>query len=320
MPCAAYVTLGCGLSVKRESALRVVVANERDWNRTEFLQFRSTFVKRAPYCVRLEPEPQKLPRIVSYNVRHCRGRDGVVSPSRIAEVIAVCEPDIVALQELDVGRLRSARVDQAVAIAEELKMMVHFHPAFKVMEELYGDAILTALPSKLVKAGPLPGLKRRPRLEPRGALWTEVSIAGTALQVINTHLGLLASERAAQVGALLGADWLAAAMRQGPVLLAADLNAPPWGRSYRRLAAALHGHKPQQRTISVPATFPSCLPLLRIDHVIASPSVRIKAMTAPRSRLAKEASDHLPLVVDFEILASHLPSARREMHDASDRY
>jgi endonuclease/exonuclease/phosphatase family metal-dependent hydrolase len=43
-------------------------------------------------------------RIMTYNVHRCVGADGRADPRRIAEVIAACQPDMVALQELDVGR------------------------------------------------------------------------------------------------------------------------------------------------------------------------------------------------------------------------
>src|SRR3974377_1470867 len=68
-------------------------------------------------------------------------------------------------------------------------------------EELYGDAILTALPMRLVKAGLLPGSVG---FEPRGALWAAVGANGTEIQIINTHLGLPAYERMAQAKTLLG--------------------------------------------------------------------------------------------------------------------
>lgn len=240
-----------------------------------------------------------LPRILSYNVRHCRGSDRVVSPSRIAEVIAGCRADIVALQEVDAGRLRSSGVDQALAIADELKMRAYFHPALKVMEELYGDAILTALPSSLVKAGPLPGGGLR--LEPRGALWAAIEVEGTQLQVLNTHLGLVPQERAAQTSALIGAEWIGDPACRDPVILVGDLNALPWGRSYRRLAKALAGGARMATRPSTPATFPSRFPTLALDHVLASISVRIEAVSVGNTPLARVASDHLPLIVDFSL-------------------
>lgn len=150
-----------------------------------------------------------MPRILTYNVHACRGLDGRPSPGRIADVIAAARPDIVALQELDVGRARSGELDQAEVIARELGMDFHFHPARRIEGERYGDAILSALPLRLVKAGSLPEPRRRPPFfEPRGALWASVGLGGRAgaLQVINTHLGLLARERTAQVEALLGED------------------------------------------------------------------------------------------------------------------
>ena len=131
-----------------------------------------------------------MTRILTYNVHRCLGTDRRLDVGRIADVIAARQPDIVALQEVDVGRARSGGVDQAHAIAERLGMAFRFHAALTVEEERYGSAILTALPERLIKAGPLPGYPRLPGLEPRGALWVAVDVDGVELQVINTHLGL----------------------------------------------------------------------------------------------------------------------------------
>mgnify|MGYP002683078286 CR=1 FL=1 len=54
-----------------------------------------------------------------------------------AEVIAAHAPDIVALQEVDVGRRRSGGVDQAGEIARELGMQIHFHPAYGTNNMIY---------------------------------------------------------------------------------------------------------------------------------------------------------------------------------------
>src|SRR5690606_25634562 len=43
-------------------------------------------------------------RVMTYNVHSCIGMDGKLDPERIARVIARARPDVVALQELDVGR------------------------------------------------------------------------------------------------------------------------------------------------------------------------------------------------------------------------
>ncbi|HEV7286378.1 MAG TPA: endonuclease/exonuclease/phosphatase family protein, partial [Kaistia sp.] len=82
-------------------------------------------------------------RILSYNVHACVGTDKKLSPERIARVIQSRDPDIVALQEIDVGRARSGRIDQAQVLAELLGMEAHFHPSTRIgPDEHYGDAIL----------------------------------------------------------------------------------------------------------------------------------------------------------------------------------
>ena len=240
-----------------------------------------------------------MPRILTYNVHRCLGTDGRLSPARIADVIAAYEPDVVALQELDVGRVRTGGIDQAHAIAQALGMQVHFHASLKVLEEEYGNAILTHRPSHLVKAEALPGWARKPGLEPRGALWAEIQIGGTGVQVINTHLGLRRHERLAQIEALLGPRWLGHQACREPVILVGDLNATPRSRAYRRLASQLWDA--QARLPKPRATFPSRLPFLRIDHVFVSRSIRVMRVETVRTPLARVASDHLPLLVEFQV-------------------
>ena len=237
-------------------------------------------------------------RIMTYNVHRCVGADGRADPQRIAEVIAACQPDMVALQELDVGRLRTGGIDQAHAIAHLLGMSVHFHPALQVEEELYGDAILTAFPMRLVKAGPLPGSVG---FEPRGALWAAVEANGTEIQIINTHLGLPAYERMAQAKTLLGKNWLAHPDCRDPVILLGDFNARRRSVVYRMFTARLRDaqlllHKRARRT------FPARMPMLRIDHIFCGRSVNVLGVEVPRSQLVRTASDHLPLVMDFRIV------------------
>ena len=237
-------------------------------------------------------------RIMTYNVHRCVGADGRADPRRIAEVIAACQPDIVALQELDVRRRRTGGIDQAHAIAHLLGMSFHFHPALQVEEELYGDAILTALPMRLVKAGPLPGSVG---FEPRGALWAAVEANGTEIQIINTHLGLPAYERMKQAKTLLGQNWVGHPDCRDPVILLGDFNARRRSVVYRRFTARLRDaqlvlHKRARRT------FPARMPMLRIDHIFCSRSVDVLGVEVPRSQLVRTASDHLPLVMDFRIV------------------
>ena len=240
-------------------------------------------------------------RIMTYNVHGCVGGDRRLDVGRIAEVIARERPDVVALQELDVNRPRSGRVDQAHAIAERLGMSHHFNAAFRVAEEQYGDALLSRLPMRLVKSGALPRPPRARLLELRGAVWAEVEAEGRRLQVINTHLGLAPFEQKGQVDALLGPHWTGDPLfRQGPSILLGDFNAGSRYAAYRRLAAALDD-LPRRRATAPAPTFPARLPMIRIDHLFGAGAVRALEVWTPTHPLARVASDHLPLVADVEL-------------------
>jgi endonuclease/exonuclease/phosphatase family metal-dependent hydrolase len=242
-----------------------------------------------------------MPRIVTYNVHRCVGNDRRLDVARVAAVLAELNPDIVALQELDVGRARTNYVDQAHEIAQRLEMACHFHAALQVAEERYGDAILTCFPERVIKKGPLPGHPRIAALEPRGALWVEVEIDGRPLQIINTHLGLVPREQQIQAAHLAGTAWLDNKDCKGPVILLGDFNATATSVVYRTLTRTLQPARRIARKRSPSTTFPSPLPVLRIDHHFVSPGIRVQDVFAPFDALSRVASDHLPLVMDFEL-------------------
>lgn len=244
-----------------------------------------------------------MPRILTYNVHRCVGTDRKLDVGRVADVIASYEPDIVALQELDVGRARTGKVDQAHEIAHRLEMSFHFNAAMKVEEELYGDAVLTRFPERLVQSAPLPGFGRMGHLlEPRGALWLAVDVEGVEVQVINTHLGLVPREQQAQAEAIAGPSWLEHPLCKGATILLGDFNATAASLVYRTLTRRLKDARhltpgPREAT----STFPSAMPVLRIDHIFVSDGIAVSRLTAPFGPSTRVASDHLPLIADFSV-------------------
>lgn len=250
--------------------------------------------------------PRRL-RFLTYNVHSCFGTDRKLDPGRVAAVIAECQPDVIALQEVDVGRARSGGMDQAQMIAAHLRMEAQFHPALHLKEEKYGDAVLTALPMRLVKADALPSSG-----EPRGALWVELDFAEVKLQVIVTHLGLRGSERIRQTMALMGPGWLGA-IRQSDsrVILAGDLNAIARSATYKLVAGQLKDVTSLCNSKPRP-TFPSRLPLLRLDHVFIGDGIGASACRVHSSALARVASDHLPVLAELEV-ERHARSTEKDL-------
>lgn len=235
-------------------------------------------------------------RILTYNVHNCRGTDGLVSPERIAEVIAATGADVVCLQELDAHRARSGRIHQAQVLAERLEMQFAFHPALRVALEEYGDAILSRYPLRLVRAGALPQPSRFH--EPRGALWVEVEADGTRWQLLNTHLGLTPGERRRQAIEL--SAWLEAACARPPVLLCGDLNSFPGSPVHRLLGSVLREAQRALRPARPRPTFSTRFPWLCLDYVYASREVDILSAEVVDTPLARVASDHFPLLVEVQ--------------------
>ena len=115
---------------------------------------------------------------------------------------------------------------------------------------------------------------------------------------MNTHLSVSVLERGAQVQALLGAEWIVQAGTELPLVVCGDFNAPPASLVYRRLNHAL---RDCQRGRGRRATWPARLPLLRLDHIFVSPSVEVRDALVLDDSLARQASDHLPLIAELNL-------------------
>ena len=121
------------------------------------------------------------------------------------------------------------------------------------------------------------------------------------LQVINTHLGLVPREQRIQAAHLAGPGWLTDPDCTDPAILLGDFNATPSSIVYRTLAAKLPAARRLEGRGRPSPTFPSQLPVLAIDHIFVSPSIRVERVFAPYDALTRAASDHLPLVMDFSL-------------------
>ncbi|HLS27599.1 MAG TPA: endonuclease/exonuclease/phosphatase family protein, partial [Opitutales bacterium] len=240
-------------------------------------------------------------RVVTYNAHGCVGVDSKLSPARIARVLSRHRPNIVALQEIDVGRERSGGIDQASKIAELLRMNYHFFPVVEEGEEKYGLAVLSFFPIREVKTGWLPGLIDKPKLEPRGAQWLELDCGGEKIQLVNTHLGLRKLERRQQVRALLGEEWLGKLPDDEPVIICGDMNALPFSYVHTEISGRFPDVQILTREQRPRRTLYGRYPLGRIDHIFVSPHFEVRRVEVARTTLARVASDHLPVFTELKL-------------------
>jgi endonuclease/exonuclease/phosphatase family metal-dependent hydrolase len=145
------------------------------------------------------------------------------------------------------------------------------------------------------------------RRKRRGAQHTRITIPkrgpATGIDVFNIHLGLSALERRRQVRGLLSGGDLAQLDPSCPCIIAGDMN--DWRGVLRRQAFAEAGFScaTNRRHGSRWAirTFPSYAPTGGLDKVFYRGNVRLLHAHRSRLKLARVASDHLPVVIDMEI-------------------
>jgi endonuclease/exonuclease/phosphatase family metal-dependent hydrolase len=215
--------------------------------------------------------------------------------------------DIVALQELDLARRRSAGADQTKMIAEQLGWYSHFHPAMRMGDEHYGNAILSRYQLNFRRAIELPG--RPPFFCRENRVAIEVAIATNLGQVhiINTHLGLGWRERVVQAQLFTTAEWRAAIASDKPLILLGDFNSLRGSQPYCTLNRHLRDVRELIHATGPIGTFPTRFPVLAVDHIFVNGSVEPVSLTVHRSPLARIASDHFPLMAEFVRSPHHCP-------------
>jgi endonuclease/exonuclease/phosphatase family metal-dependent hydrolase len=233
-------------------------------------------------------------RVLTYNVHSFVGADHVYDPERTARVIESSQADIVALQEVDFGRGPRAESSAVERLAARLGMRCHFTPTRDGARGHFGNAVLTPHSLELVAEGTLP----RRRDEARAVQWLKICADGFQVHLMNTHLSVSFRERHAQMTALLGAEWAVRARAHLPLVVCGDFNASPLSPVYRKLCRDL---KDAQCGKTRHATWPSRLPVLRIDHIFVSADVTVGGASVVDDPLARRASDHLPLVADLAL-------------------
>jgi endonuclease/exonuclease/phosphatase family metal-dependent hydrolase len=85
-----------------------------------------------------------------------------------------------------------------------------------------------------------------------------------------------------------------------PRLIVGDFNEWTVGLTTRLLRGSFKTFRPQHG-LRFPRTYPGMLPVLSLDHYYYEQPLKLEQARLWRSRKALVASDHLPLIADFQV-------------------
>jgi len=247
-------------------------------------------------------------RVLTYNIHRAIGVDRRFRPARVVDILRHYDADVALLQEVDEGAPRSRELDLARELAEA-SGYPHRAAGYNVTlrrKGRYGNATLSRFPIVRERNIDLTigGRKRR------GCQHTTVEVpapnGGPAgrLEVFNLHLGLSARERELQVALLVDSQEFRCIEGGCTSLVAGDFN--DWRSRLRPIftigmrfgAATDLGH----RANGALPTFPSFSPRGPLDRIYFRGRLKLDRCWSSRMKVAKLASDHLPVIADFSVV------------------
>ncbi|HEY5603275.1 MAG TPA: endonuclease/exonuclease/phosphatase family protein [Gammaproteobacteria bacterium] len=193
--------------------------------------------------------------------------------------------DIVALQEMDAGSIRSSFINQAEYLATHAGFPFWYHQTNRKIANIarHSNGVLSKFKPSEVSDYKLPGF-----LPGRGVMVVRYGHPDNPLILLIVHLALSKRARLRQL------EFISEIVNcYEHVVVMGDLNCQPDSRELRHLlnttnlCEPVHGLK----------TFPSWRPQRTIDHILASPSLEIYDVHVLDHLL----SDHLPIAMEIRL-------------------
>ena len=201
----------------------------------------------------------------------------------IADLVA--EYDVVALQEVDAGSLRTGFVNQAAYLADQAGFPYWYNQCNRDLGILaqHGNAVLSRREPHMVQDHKLPGM-----IPGRGAILVQLGEGDDALAVVILHLSLGPRAQDLQLAYIRK---LVKRFRHVVVLGDLNISAKRLMEHRQVKAAGLTplswGHQ----------TYPSWNPSVGLDHVLVSSEIAVKQFRVLDCQL----SDHLPIEIEIEV-------------------
>lgn len=203
--------------------------------------------------------------------------------NRIAELVS--EYDVVALQEVDGGSIRSNHVNQVEYVAHHAHFPYWYAQLNRNLGPIaqHGNGLLSRIRPLNLEDHKLPGA-----IPGRGAIMLRVPYAGIEVVIVLLHLSLGAGSRQVQleyVSRLIAGE--------EHVIVMGDMNTS----ALRLLEDSPLGESVLQPVDEMQPTYPSWKPNVSLDHILVSPGFRVNDYQV----LDCDVSDHRPVAVSLSL-------------------
>ncbi len=208
--------------------------------------------------------------------------------NRIAELVSGF--DVVGLQEIDGGSIRSGFVNQVEFLSHAAGFPYWYAQTNRDLGPLaqHGNGLLTRIEPEGLEDHKLPGM-----IPGRGAVFVRLPYAGDELVIVMLHLSLGKQSREKQLAYV--AEQVS---HERQVILMGDMNTP----MHELLDSSPLKDLNLQPAETVDPTYPAWQPAMALDHVLVSSNLEIKNYDVLNCRI----SDHLPIAV--EVAAREVPA------------
>jgi endonuclease/exonuclease/phosphatase family metal-dependent hydrolase len=203
----------------------------------------------------------------------------------------LAEFDIVGLQEVDAGSLRSHFTHQLAHLAHHAKFPYWFLQKNRDLGRFgqFSNGLLAHTSPRESLAFELPGIKGR------GLILSHFGTPEHPLSIVNTHLALGARVRAQQL------DFIFSLTKDLPyVIILGDLNC-----KVDELKKSALWQRAWQTPVREIYTYPSWQPRRQIDHILVSEGMDILSL----EKLPALLSDHSPLAITIQLPKHFHPPA-----------
>jgi len=232
--------------------------------------------------------------IVTYNINHGEGVDGLYSSIRIARTLEQYDPDLIALQDVDMSTNRVNQDLQIEIIAKHLEMFYLFGKTVDYIGGEYGNAILSKYP---IISSQNSDISPYNAPEKRRLLRATIDLGFKTLKFYSTKFGIMDDEiiyNSERIGKFINRmepDY--------PVIFGGDFGVKPYSLLLKDLMNNMIDLGTRFNNQST--TYPTRIMSRRLDYILINKYVEPMEYLIPVDSLSTISSDHLPVVAKVRI-------------------